>query len=107
MSTEATWTVVSPVSPRPKVVSTVEKLSVGKPIEGLRVGLEIDYAWISYYTVIDEWETLLKADGAEAHTLWVERSRDDTKTDRTEAALRSDIEEWSRLIDCGLVGLGN
>jgi len=39
-------------------------------------------------------------------TFWIERSRDDTSR-RTEAELRSDIEEWSRLIDCGVVGLGN
>jgi hypothetical protein len=56
--------------------------------------------------VIDEWEQLLRADGAEPHTLWIERSRDDT-TKRNETELRADIEDWSRLIDCGVVGLGN
>jgi hypothetical protein len=107
MSSSSTWTVVSPVSPRPKVTSTGPRLSVGKPIAGLHVGLEIDYAWISYATIIDEWEKLLVDDGATPHTLWVEHSREDSRVDKTEAELRADIEEWSRLLDCGFVGLGN
>ena len=103
---KATWTILSPVAPRRVLESTAPSLALNRSIAGLRVGLEIDYAWISYITVIDEWEQLLRADGAEPHTLWIERSRDDT-TKRSETELRADIEEWSRLIDCGVVGLGN
>jgi hypothetical protein len=102
----ATWTILSPVAPRRVLVSSAPSLTLNRSIAGLRVGLEIDYAWISYITVIDEWEQLLRTDGAEPHTLWIERSRDDT-TKRSETELRADIEEWSRLIDCGVVGLGN
>jgi len=102
----ATWTILLPVAPRPVEEATVGALQVNRPLAGLRVGLEVDYAWISYLTVIDEWEQLLKADGAVPSTFWIERSRDDTSR-RTEAELRSDIEDWSRLIDCGVVGLGN
>ena len=102
----ATWTILSPVAPRPVEEVTGGALQVNRPLAGLRVGLEVDYAWISYLTVIDEWEQLLKADGAVPSTFWIERSRDDTSR-RTEAELRSDIEDWSRLIDCGVVGLGN
>ena len=107
MSTDATWTIVNPISPRPEKVATSERLRVNRPIDGLNVGLEIDYAWISYSTIIDEWETLLKADGAIPHTIWVERSREDTRTERTEAELRADIEAWSQEVDCAFVGLGN
>jgi hypothetical protein len=102
----ATWTILSPIAPRRVIESSGPALSLNRSIAGLRVGLEIDYAWISYVTVIDEWEQLLRADGADPHTLWIERSRDDTAT-RDETELRADIEEWSRLIDCGVVGLGN
>jgi hypothetical protein len=102
----ATWTILSPVAPRPATVSTTEAPVLDRSVAGLRVGLEVDYAWISYVTVIDEWEQLLKADGAEPHTLWIERSRDEVVR-RSEAELRDDIEDWSRLIDCGVVGLGN
>jgi hypothetical protein len=101
-----TLTILSPVAPRPEVDTSTVGYSLDRPIAGVRVGLEIDYAWIAYIAIIDEWEKLLRADGAEPHTLWVERSRDDVV--RREAdQLRADIEEWSRLIDCGVVGLGN
>jgi hypothetical protein len=100
------WTILSPVAPRPVVEAPTEVLALNRPIAGLRVGLEVDYAWISYITIIDEWERLLKDDGAEPHTLWIERSRDDSAAQR-DAELRTDIDDWSRLIDCGVVGLGN
>ncbi|HSS08414.1 MAG TPA: hypothetical protein VLL25_00920 [Acidimicrobiales bacterium] len=103
---EDTWTVLSPVAERPRTQASGNVRTLGRPISGLRVGLEVDYAWISYFTVIDEWERLLRADGAEPDTFWVERSRDDTAK-RAETDLRADLDEWSRLIDCGVVGLGN
>jgi hypothetical protein len=78
---------------------------VRRSIAGVRVGLEVDYAWLSYYTVIDEWEKLLSADGAEPRTLWVERSRTEPRRDPTE--VESEVEEWAKLIECGVVGLGN
>jgi hypothetical protein len=55
--------------------------------------------------LIDEWERLLRADGAEPVTLWVERGRDEPERDPNE--VRAQVGEWSKLIDCGLVGLGN
>jgi len=102
----ATWTILSPVAPRPVEEASTGGLQVNRPLSGLRVGLEVDYAWIAYITVIDEWEQLLKADGAVPSTFWIERSRDDTSR-RSETELRDDIEAWSQLIDCGVVGLGN
>jgi hypothetical protein len=76
-----------------------------RPITGVRVGLEVDYAWLSYYTVIDEWEKLLRTDGADPRTLWVERSRNEPRRDLTE--VEAEVEEWAKLVDCGVVGLGN
>jgi hypothetical protein len=104
-----TWTILSPVAiPPPAVPSEIKPgpFALGRPIAGVHVGLRVDFAWLCYMTVIDEWERLLTADGAVPHTLWVERSRQSV-VKRDDAELRADIEEWSRLIDCGLAGLGN
>ena len=104
-----TWTILSPVAlapPEPASEIKPGPFALDRPISGMHVGLRVDYVWICFLTVIDEWEQLLRADGAIPHTLWVEKSR--TAVDRrSDAELRSDIDEWSRLVDCGLVGLGN
>jgi hypothetical protein len=101
------WTILSPVAKPPVIETSPEggPFKLGRSISGLKVGLEIDYAWICYVTLIDEWERLLKADGAEPLTLWVERRRDDPERDPNE--VRAEVDEWSKLIDCGVVGLGN
>jgi hypothetical protein len=99
-----TWTILSPVAPPPKR-SGDPSPRLDRPVRGVRIGLEVDYAWLSYYTVIDEWERLLRADGAEPCTLWVERSRNEPRRDPT--MVEAEIEEWAKLVDCGVVGLGN
>jgi hypothetical protein len=102
-----TWTILSPVA-RPPVIEAEPDggpYALGRSIAGVKVGLEVDYAWLCYMTLIDEWEQLLRADGAEPLTLWVERSRDAPERDPNE--VRAQVEEWSKLIDCGVVGLGN
>lgn len=76
--------------------------SVGGPIEGKVVGLRLDAVWRSYVAVVDEWEQLLIADGARPKRIWV-GERVGAEGERT----RSDLDEWSRLIDVGVVGLGN
>jgi len=76
--------------------------SVGGPIAGKVVGLRLDEVWRSYIAIVDEWEKLLAADGAVPNVLWVgERVGSDGEQ------TRSDLDEWSRLIDIGVVGLGN
>jgi hypothetical protein len=52
--------------------------------------------------VVDEWEKLLRRDGAVPRVLWT-GGRIDDEGETT----RNDLNEWSRLIDCGVVGLGN
>ena len=101
------WAILSPVA-RPPVHEAAEgpgRFTLDRPIAGVRVGLEVDYAWVSYPTLIDEWEKLLSADGAIPKTLWVERTRAEPARDPTE--VKAEVEEWSKLIDCGVVGLGN
>lgn len=75
---------------------------VGGPIAGKVVGLRLDAVWRSYLAIVDEWEQLLTADGAMPKLMWV-GERVGAEGERT----RSDLEEWSRLIDVGVVGLGN
>ena len=63
-----TWTILSPVAlapPEPASEIKPGPFALGRSIAGVRVGLEVDYAWICYVTLIDEWERLLRADGAE------------------------------------------
>ena len=70
------------------------------PIAGKTVGLRLDQAWRSYIAIVDEWEAMLEADGATPVLLWVgERVGDEGEK------TRADLDEWSRLIDIGVVGL--
>jgi hypothetical protein len=102
------WVILSPVAAPPERSSAGSGPSaprLGRSVRGVRVGLEVDYAWICYHTVIEQWEELLRADGAEPRTLWVERSRNEPRRDPTE--VEAAVDDWSRLVDCGVVGLGN
>jgi len=100
------WTILSPVAKRPAAMTEAQTYALGRPIEGVRVGLRVDFAWRSFRFIVDEWSRLLEADGAEARQLWVETERGEVRQYNPND-LRTDIDEWSRLIDCGLAGLGN
>jgi hypothetical protein len=75
---------------------------VDGPLAGRVVGLRLDRAWRSYMVVVEEWEKLLRRDGAVPRVIWT-GGRIDDEGETT----RNDLNEWSRLIDCGVVGLGN
>ena len=96
-----TITILDPrvIPPRDAETATYD---VGGPIAGKTVGLRLDHAWRSYIAIVDEWEGMLKADGATPALLWV-GERVGAEGEKT----RADLEEWSRLIDVGVVGLGN
>jgi hypothetical protein len=84
------------------VDDTSETFDVGRPIAGVKVGLRLDHSWRAYMTVVDDWERLLRRDGAEVLVLWA--------GDRVGPAgeqTRADVDEWSRLVECGVIGLGN
>lgn len=76
--------------------------TVDGPIAGKVVGLRLDTAWRSYIAIVDEWEQMLVADGAVPKVLWA-GERVGAEGEQT----RADLDEWSRLIDIGVVGLGN
>lgn len=96
-----TVTILDPrvVPPRDPETTTY---SVDGPISGKVVGLRLDTAWRSYIAIVDEWEQMLVADGATPKVLWV-GDRVGAEGEQT----RADLDEWSRLVDIGVVGLGN
>ena len=71
-------------------------------LDGVVVGLRTDRSWRSYYAVVDVWEKLLHGDGADVRVLWA-GDRAGPQGEQT----RADVEEWARLIECGVIGLGN
>jgi len=76
--------------------------SLSRPLAGVKVGLRLDAAWRSYEIVVDEWERRLTSDGAKpVRLLTGERAGPRAELTRT------DLEEWSRLVDCAVIGLGN
>ena len=79
-----------------------EKWSLDRSLDGVVVGLRSDHSWRSYFAVIDVWETMLRRDGAIVRVLWA-GDRAGPQGEQT----RADVEEWSRLVECGVVGLGN
>ena len=76
--------------------------SLDRPIAGCTVGQRTDHTWRYYFAVIEGWEELLCRDGATVRVLWA-GDRVGPQGEQT----RADVEEWSRLVDCGVVGLGN
>jgi hypothetical protein len=87
---------------RPSEEATSPTFDLRRPLRGVRVGLRLDASWRSYIAVVDEWEQLLARDGAEPIVLWT-GDRVGPQGEKT----RSDLEEWSRLVDCAVIGLGN
>jgi hypothetical protein len=75
---------------------------LGRPVSGVKVGMRLDSSWRSYFTVVDAWEALLQADGAQVSRL-VTGERVGPGGEQT----RTDLDDWSRLVECGVVGLGN
>jgi hypothetical protein len=93
--------ILLPTVPPPPDASS-ETFDLAKPLRGVRVGLRLDPSWRSYIIVVNEWERLLTRDGAQPMVLWT-GDRVGPEGEKT----RSDLDEWSRLIECGVVGLGN
>lgn len=101
MNTTRTIDVLVPVPPDADEAGSAT-FDLGRAVLGVRVGLRLDPAWRSYYAVVDEWTRLLRRDGAEVHVLVAGE-----RVGPTAAQTRADIDEWARLVEVGVVGLGN
>ena len=86
----------------PEDERAAQTFDLGRPLTGVTVGLRLDRSWRSYFVVLDTWEELLVRDGAIVERLVV-GERVGAEGERT----RNDLDEWSRLVDCAVVGLGN
>jgi len=82
--------------------ATSATYALGRPVRGTTVGLRLDTAWRSYEFVVDEWGRRLTDDGAHVVTL-VTGERAGPHAAKT----RTDLDDWSRLVDCAVIGLGN
>ena len=100
-TTVRTIDVLVPVPPALYQAQSVT-FDLGRSVKGVRVGLRLDPAWRSYYVVVDEWTRLLRDGGAEVQVL-VSGERAGPTAEQT----RKEVEEWARLIEVGVVGLGN
>ena len=82
--------------------TAAQTFDLGRSLEGVTVGLRLDRSWRSYFVVLDTWEPLLLRDGAKVKRLVV-GERVGAEGERT----RNDLDDWARLVDCAVVGLGN
>ena len=89
-------------TPPPEAETTSATYRLAGGVRGARVGLRLDSAWRSYEIVAGVWQRMLTTDGADVVPL-VTGARAGPAAERT----RTDLEEWSRLVDCGVIGLGN
>ena len=89
-------------TPPPEDEATSVTYALGRPVRDVTVGLRLDTAWRSYEFVVDEWSRRLAGDGAHVVTL-VTGERAGPHAAKT----RTDLDDWSRLVDCAVVGLGN
>jgi hypothetical protein len=101
-----TWTFLSPVAE-----SSSEGVDgpyrLDRPLAGVRVGFLIDTAWDSFKPVLDEWEELLKADGAQVDHLWLHGKLVGGIQYKDSEEPRAIVNDWSEQVDCAVVGLGN
>jgi hypothetical protein len=92
---------LTPVPP-PEPDEGSATFTLDRPLTGVVVGLRLDRAWRSYITVAEVWEERLKADGAVPEILWT-----GDHSGPHAAQTRAEVEDWARLVECGVIGLGN
>jgi len=93
--------VLVPVPPEARAAAA-PVFDLGRPVAGVRVGLRLDPAWRSYETVVAVWTRMLERDGAAVHVLVTGE-----RVGPTAQQTRDDVEDWARLVEIGVVGLGN
>ncbi len=101
MNANPTLEILLPTPPA-QTGDTSVTYDVARPVAGVTVGLRLDQSWRAYIAVVEEWERLLRGDGADVLVLWA-GDRAGPAGEQT----RTDVDEWARLIECGVIGLGN
>ena len=86
----------------PEDERAADTFDLDRSLAGVTIGLRLDRSWRSYFVVLDTWEELLVRDGATVKRLVV-GERVGSEGERT----RNDLDDWARLVDCAVVGLGN
>src|SRR5437763_5535271 len=90
--------ILLPTAPE-RADTTSATWSLERRLDGVMVGLRTDYSWRSFFAVVDVWEKLLRRDGADVRVLWA-GDRVGPQGEQT----RAEVEEWSRLVECGGIG---
>ena len=93
-------TIRIPTAPR-RTDEVAPTFTVDGPLAGRKVGLRHEGSWRSWMWIVDEWEQLLRADGAEPVVLEAGGRVGDEGV-----ATRAQVEAWVDEIDCGIAGLG-
>jgi hypothetical protein len=93
--------ILDPRAPRDDTAAPAEPV-LDRAVAGVVVGLRLDHTWDSYKAAVDVWRRRLTGDAAVSNVLWTGERVGDAG-EKT----RADLAEWSRLVDCGVVGLGN
>lgn len=95
-----TVTIRVPTAP-PAAPLRAPSFELGRPLEGLTVGLRTDKAWRSWTTIAGVWERLLEKNGARPATIETTAYIGEEGSED-----RRNIAAWADEIDCGIVGLG-
>jgi hypothetical protein len=93
-------TIRVPTAPR-RDDAVAPTFTLERPLAGTKVGLRHEGSWRSWMWIVDEWQGLLRADGAEPVVLEAGGRVGDEGVET-----RAAVAEWVAAIDCGIAGLG-
>jgi len=94
-----TWVRRPTAPPAGEIAAATFRL--GRPVEGLTVGIRTDTAWRSWRLIAQQWDVYLRRDGAQ--TVLVETT---AMVGHGGADDRKHIDELAATVDCAIVGLG-
>jgi hypothetical protein len=89
-----------PTAPEPAVTGAAAYV-LDRPLAGLSVGLRHEGSWRSWMWMVEEWEALLRRDGAEPVVV-----KAGGRVGDEGAQTSADVTAWAEAIDAGVSGLG-